>query len=92
MLGAAEHRSERIRRCVSEKRRPQQTFGVPKPKAWGCWAPKIRSASLVASLYQGSFPSLTDLGERQPELTFELDQVAAREAEQRDLDVVAAGK
>src|ERR1700674_2974287 len=42
MLGAAEHRTERIRRRVSEKRKPQRTLGVPKPQAWGRWAPKIR--------------------------------------------------
>src|SRR5229473_6207804 len=35
MLDAVEHRSERIRRCVSEERRPQQ------PR-WAAWTPKIR--------------------------------------------------
>src|ERR1700686_3819241 len=35
MLGAAEHRSERIRPCVSEERRPQR-------HRWAAWAPKIR--------------------------------------------------
>src|SRR5713226_3283227 len=35
MLGAVEHRSERIRRCVSEERRPQQ-------RRWAAWTPKIR--------------------------------------------------
>src|SRR5712692_3080010 len=50
MLGAAEHRSERIRACVSEERRPQQ-------RRWAAWAPKIRRGhpagtrtSLVARL------------------------------------------
>src|SRR5713101_6458519 len=40
-LGAAEHRSARIRRCVSEERRPQQ-------RGRTAWAPKIRLASPVA--------------------------------------------
>src|SRR5437588_2277300 len=35
MLGAGEHRSERIRRCVSEERSPQR-------RRWAAWAPKIR--------------------------------------------------
>src|SRR5258706_3395624 len=35
MLGAAEHRSERIRVCASEDQRPQQ-------RRWAAWAPKIR--------------------------------------------------
>src|SRR5712692_4284197 len=35
MLGAAEHRSERIYRCLSEEQRPQQ-------RRWAAWAPKIR--------------------------------------------------
>src|SRR5258706_1868491 len=35
MLGAAEHRSARIRACVSEERRLQQ-------RRWAAWAPKIR--------------------------------------------------
>src|SRR5258708_30741483 len=35
LLGAAEHRSERICRCVSEERRPQR-------RRWAAWAPKIR--------------------------------------------------
>src|SRR5712664_3880461 len=35
ILGAAEHRSERIRSCVSEERRPQQRRSA-------AWAPKIR--------------------------------------------------
>src|SRR5258708_6607961 len=43
MLGAAEHRSERIRQCVSEERRLQQ-------RRWAAWAPKIPQASLAASL------------------------------------------
>src|SRR5450759_1551488 len=35
MLGAAEHRSERIHPCVSEERRPQR-------RRWAASAPKIR--------------------------------------------------
>src|SRR5438105_10734573 len=45
MLGAAEHRSARMRPCVSEERIPA---GVPMPKAWGqwaAWAPKLRRGS-----------------------------------------------
>ena len=33
---------------------------------------------------------MTDLDEREPELAFELDRVATRESEKRDLDMVAA--
>src|SRR6202158_6281188 len=49
LLGAAEHRSARIDRCVSEERRSQR-------RRWVAWAPKIRrggpavALSLVASL------------------------------------------
>jgi len=42
MLGAAEHRSERIVRCVSEERIP---LGPPcrrHGRQWAAWAPKIR--------------------------------------------------
>src|SRR5229473_5424666 len=39
MLGAAEHRSARIRGCASEERRPQQ-------RRWAAWAPKIRRGAL----------------------------------------------
>src|SRR5467141_919959 len=38
LLGAAEHRSERMRACVSEERRLQR-------RRWAAWAPKIRLAS-----------------------------------------------
>ena len=43
-----------------------------------------------AHLGQCPFPSLTHLVQREPELAFELDRLATGEAEQRDLDVVAA--
>ncbi len=39
---------------------------------------------------ESSFPRLPHLRERQPKLSFELDRLASRHAEQRDLDVVAA--
>src|SRR5438045_7135176 len=35
MVGAAEHRSERMRSCVSEEWRPQR-------RRWDAWAPKVR--------------------------------------------------
>src|SRR5438309_637048 len=38
LLGAAEHRSARMRPCVSEERRPQR-------RRWAAWAPKIRRGS-----------------------------------------------
>src|SRR5690349_10132567 len=41
LLGAAEHRSERIRACVSEEHRTQR-------RRRAAWAPKIRLASLAA--------------------------------------------
>src|SRR5207245_3710930 len=43
LLGASEHRSERIRRCESEERSSQR-------RRWAAWAPKIRSGSLETSL------------------------------------------
>src|SRR6266850_5633539 len=43
LLGAAEHRSARIDRFVSEERRPQQ-------RRWAAWAPKIRRGSPVGPL------------------------------------------
>src|ERR1700676_5806424 len=43
MLGASEHPSERICRCVSEERSSQR-------RRWAAWAPKLRLASLAASL------------------------------------------
>src|SRR6202521_842918 len=42
MLGAAEHRSERIRRCVSEERRLQR-------RRWAASASKIRQGSLAVT-------------------------------------------
>src|SRR5260370_34153767 len=48
LLGAAEHRSERICRCVSEERRPQR-------RRWAAWAPKIRRwlrPRLLARIYR----------------------------------------
>src|SRR3989441_5946546 len=46
MLGAAEHRSERIGQCVSEERRPQR-------RKCAAWAPKIRRRSRAVTV--GSF-------------------------------------
>src|ERR1700682_3214734 len=42
MLGAAEHRSERIRRCVSEERKLQR-------RRWAASASKIRQGSLAVT-------------------------------------------
>src|SRR5260370_7599048 len=47
MLGAAEHRSERIFRCVSEERRSQR-------RRWAAWAPKIRRGRPAAAASRGS--------------------------------------
>src|SRR6266852_8326913 len=47
MLGAAEHRSERIFRCVSEERRSQR-------RRWAAWAPKIRRGHPAAAANPGS--------------------------------------
>src|SRR5437660_2911250 len=44
----------------------------------------------IASLEKTSFPRLPHLRERQPELAFELQDLATRYAQQRDFDVVAA--
>ena len=55
LLGAAEHRSERIDRCVSEERRLQQ-------RRWAAWAPKIRSASPVSSLVRQAAAQLLQSG------------------------------
>src|SRR5258706_3748903 len=47
MLGAAEHRSERIRRCVSEERKPQR-------RRRAAWAPKIRRGAPTAAVNRAS--------------------------------------
>src|SRR6266849_641141 len=44
VLGAAEHRSERIFRCVSEERRSQR-------RRWAAWAPKIRRGAPAGALW-----------------------------------------
>src|ERR1700674_328712 len=44
LLGATEHRSARIDRCVSEERRSQR-------RRWAAWAPKIRVASPLLALF-----------------------------------------
>src|SRR5712691_7379104 len=43
MLGAVEHRSERIRQCASEERRPQR-------RRCAGWAPKIRRRSRAVTV------------------------------------------
>src|SRR5690348_3095992 len=60
MLGAAEHRSERTRWCVSEKRKPQR-------RRRAAWAPKIRRGSpagIAISLHgcSQSQPFIRDVG------------------------------
>src|SRR5713226_9427362 len=57
LLGAVEHLSERIRRCVSEGRIP---LGPPcrrHGRQWAAWAPKIPQASLAAPLYASCLAS-----------------------------------
>src|ERR1700687_58433 len=43
-------------------------------------------------LNNAPFPSLTDLGEKEPERALERERVPAREAEERNVDVMAAGQ
>src|SRR5260370_42249720 len=69
MRGAAEHRSERIRVCVSEERRPQQ-------RRWAAWAPKIRRGHPAGPLRSfGEF--LHDLFETRTARTLHEHAVAA---------------
>src|SRR2546423_13467647 len=55
--GAAEHRNERIRRCVSEERRPQR-------RRWAAWAPKIRRGPPDRCTSSWPETSARDLGPR----------------------------
>src|SRR6202521_3847559 len=61
---------------------------TPQMRRMGAEAPA--GISGCTSLVDIPFPSLTDVGQRQPELALELDRLTACQAEQRDLDVVAA--
>src|SRR5438552_4822696 len=42
MIGAGEHRSERIRRCVREERTPLGSPCRRHGRQWAAWAPKIQ--------------------------------------------------
>src|SRR5205823_14545420 len=82
MLGAAEHRSARMRPCGSEEWRPQR-------RRWAAWAPKIRrgapagianswiQAQLLCDRLQGIADDLHVLVEGYTELLGARDQLFA---------------
>src|ERR1700688_4882353 len=71
-------------RCWSEKSPKYVRLATSTP----CFAQIPKTPHM--SLEDLPFPGLTDVGERQPELALELDRLTTRQAEQGDLDVVAA--
>src|ERR1700674_1061398 len=71
-------------RCCSEKSPKYVRFATSTP----CFAQIPKTPHIC--LEDVPFPGLADVGERQSELTLELDRLAACQSKERDLDVVTA--